>query len=39
MQGQVLHAMVLGVTHPSTGEYLEVRAPLPGYFLELLKKM
>ncbi len=39
MQGQVLHAMVLGVTHPSTGEYLEVRAPLPGYFLELFKKM
>lgn len=39
MQGQVLHAMVLGVTHPSTGEYLEVRAPLPGYFSELLKKM
>lgn len=39
MQGQVLHAMVLGVTHPSTGEYLEVRAPLPGYFLELLERL
>lgn len=39
LQGQVLHAMVLGIVHPSTGEYLEVEAPLPGYFVELLERM
>lgn len=39
LQGQVLHAMVLGVIHPSTGKYLEVEAPLPEYFLELLGKL
>lgn len=39
LQGQVLHAMVLGIRHPSTGEYLEVEAPLPEYFMELLKKL
>ena len=37
--GQVLHAMVLGVVHPSTGEYLEVRAPIPSYFLEILGRL
>lgn len=39
LQGQVLHAMVLGIRHPSTGEYLEVEAPLPEYFIELLEKL
>lgn len=39
LHGQVLHAMVLGVVHPSTGKYIEVEAPLPGYFVELLKKL
>lgn len=39
LQGQVLHAMVLGIRHPSTNEYLEVQAPLPEYFLELLEKL
>ena len=39
LQGQVLHAAVLGVRHPSTGEYLEVEAPLPGYFEEVLRGM
>lgn len=39
LQGQALHAMVLGIIHPSTGEYLEVEAPLPEYFLELLEKL
>lgn len=36
LQGQTLHAKVLGLIHPSTGEYLEVLAPLPLYFQELL---
>lgn len=39
LQGQALHAMVLGIRHPSTGEYLEVEAPLPEYFIELLEKL
>ena len=32
LQGQTLHAMTLGFIHPTTGEYLEVSAPLPEYF-------
>lgn len=35
-QGQCLHAMVLGFTHPRTGEYIETTAPLPEYFAHLL---
>lgn len=37
LQGQTLHAMVIGFIHPSTGAYLEVEAPLPEYFQKLLK--
>lgn len=37
--GQTLHAKTLGIIHPRTGEYLEVEAPLPYYFIELLKKI
>ena len=29
----------LGIIHPRTGEYLEVNAPLPAYFIELLDKL
>ncbi len=39
LQGQTLHAGVLGIIHPSTGEYMEFSAPLPGYFQELLEKL
>ena len=38
LQGQTLHAAVIGFVHPSTGEYVEVSAPLPEYFADLLKK-
>ena len=38
LEGQTLHAMVLGLIHPVTGEYLEMEAPLPEYFENLLKK-
>lgn len=38
LQGQTLHAAVIGFIHPSTGNYLEVEAPLPEYFKDLLKK-
>ena len=37
--GQTLHAKTLGIIHPRTGEYLEVNAPLPQYFTELLDKL
>lgn len=37
--GQTLHAKTLGIIHPRTGEYLEVNAPLPAYFIELLDKI
>lgn len=37
LQGQTLHAMVIGFIHPSTGAYLKVEAPLPEYFQKLLK--
>ncbi len=39
LQGQALHAMILGFLHPTTGEYLECTAPLPDYFQKLLDKL
>lgn len=39
LEGQTLHAQVLGLIHPTTGEYLEVKAPLPDYFSNLLLKL
>lgn len=39
LQGQTLHAGVLGIIHPTTGEYMEFQAPLPEYFEMLLKKL
>lgn len=37
LHGQTLHAKTLGIIHPRTGEYLEVNAPLPDYFVKLLE--
>lgn len=37
LQGQTLHAMVIGFIHPTTGIYVEAEAPLPEYFQKLLK--
>lgn len=37
LEGQCLHAKVLGFIHPRTGEYVETDAPLPEYFEHLLK--
>ena len=39
LQGQCLHAKTIGIQHPRTGEYMEVEAPLPDYFEELLVKL
>ncbi len=37
LNGQCLHAKTLGFIHPTTGEYVEVDAPLPEYFSHLLE--
>ena len=37
LQGQTLHAYILGFEHPKTKEYIETKVPLPIYFEKLLK--
>lgn len=37
LEGQTLHAMILGFIHPVTGEYIETMAPLPEYFRKILE--
>lgn len=37
LQGQALHAGILGFVHPRTGEYMEFHAELPDYFKNLLQ--
>ena len=39
LEGQALHAMILGFVHPRTCEYMEFTAPLPEYFVKLLSKL
>ncbi len=39
LQGQTLHAGILGFIHPESGEYMEVTATLPEYFETLLHKL
>lgn len=39
LEGQTLHAMVLGFIHPITKTYMEFTAPLPEYFDKLLTKL
>lgn len=39
MDGQALHAAVLGFVHPSSGEYLEFQAPLPQDMEDLLHSL
>lgn len=39
LQGQTLHAYIIGFVHPTTGEYVEFKAPIPEYFEELLNKL
>lgn len=36
LEGQALHARVLGFIHPTTKKYVEFEAPLPDYFEKLL---
>lgn len=37
LNGQTLHAYILGFQHPATGKYIETIAPIPLYFEKLLK--
>ena len=39
LNGQTLHAYILGFKHPRSGEYIETLAPLPEYFVLLLDKL
>ncbi|WP_273483206.1 RluA family pseudouridine synthase [Desulforamulus ruminis] len=39
LDGQLLHAGVLGFTHPSTGAYLSFSAPLPDVFEKILEQL
>lgn len=39
LQGQTLHARIIGFQHPVTNQYIEVESPLPQYFVALLNDL
>ena len=39
LEGQTLHAKTIGFIHPTSGEYMEFEAPLPDYFMKLIKQL
>lgn len=39
LNGQLLHAWRLRLTHPKTGEEMSFEAPLPDYFVKVLNKL
>jgi 23S rRNA pseudouridine1911/1915/1917 synthase len=39
LNGQALHARLLGIIHPKKNEYMEFEAPLPEYFVKLIEKI
>lgn len=39
LEGQTLHAKVLGFLHPGTKKYIEFDSDLPEYFQDLIKKL
>ena len=39
LEGQVLHAGILGFVHPRTNQYMEFKSELPQYFVSLLKRL
>lgn len=39
LQGQTLHARIIGFNHPRTNQYIEIEAPLPPYFVDVLKRL
>ena len=36
LEGQTLHAKIIGFIHPKNNQYMEIDAPLPDYFVHLL---
>ena len=39
LEGQCLHARVVGFQHPRTGKYLEITSELPQYFTDFLSRL
>lgn len=39
LQGQCLHAGLIGFKHPRTGEYIEIESELPSYFTDFLRRL
>ncbi|MBR6392879.1 MAG: RNA pseudouridine synthase, partial [Eubacterium sp.] len=39
LEGQCLHAKLIGFVHPRTGQYMEFESPLPEYFTRFLSKL
>ncbi len=39
LEGQCLHARVIGFRHPRDGRYLEITSTLPAYFTEFLNRL
>ncbi|MEE3467265.1 MAG: RluA family pseudouridine synthase [Eubacterium sp.] len=39
LEGQVLHAGILGFVHPSTHQYMEFTSELPPYFVDVLNRL
>jgi 23S rRNA pseudouridine1911/1915/1917 synthase len=39
LQGQCLHARVIGFLHPRDGRYIEFESPLPKYFKDFLERL
>lgn len=39
LEGQALHAMIIGFVHPTFNKYMEFEAPLPEYFTKLLETL
>ena len=37
LQGQCLHARLIGFMHPRTGEYIEMEAELPAWYIDFLR--
>ena len=38
-ESQMLHAKLLGFSHPRTGEYMEFESPMPQEFVNVIKKL
>ncbi len=39
LEGQTLHARIIGFQHPKTNQYIEIESPLPQYFVDLLETL